>query len=99
MREIVMYATSWCGDCALARRFLKARNLPFRERDVDEEAEAEAVILSHNGGSRLLPVFEFDGRRLTLAPFDRLKLSVWLREVGAPGGAPISGASPSDPQS
>lgn len=94
-----MYATSWCGDCALARRFLKARNLPFRERDVDEEADAETVILSHNGGSRLLPVFEFDGRRITLAPFDRVKLSAWLGEVGAAGGAEISDASPSGPQS
>ena len=80
-----MYATSWCGDCALARRFLKARNLAFRERDVDEDAAAESVILSHNGGARLLPVFECDGRLLTLAPFDRRRLSAWLAEVGGPG--------------
>ncbi len=95
--ELVMYATSWCADCAAARRFLKARGVEWREVDVDEDEAADARVLEFNGGARLLPVFEWGARRLTTAPFDRDRLARWLAEAGVPGAGGISGAGPSAP--
>lgn len=94
-----MYTTSWCGDCALARRFLKARGIDCREVDVDEDAEADRILVEWHGGVRAIPTFEFGAERLALSPFDRVKLGKWLLEVGAGGAGPISDAAPSDPRS
>ncbi|MBI5836117.1 MAG: glutaredoxin family protein [Candidatus Eisenbacteria bacterium] len=95
--ELVMYATQWCLDCTRARRFLKARGVEWREVDVDEDEEADARALAHNGGARLLPVFEFGAGRVTVAPFDKAKLAAWLIEAGAADPAKLSGAGPSAP--
>jgi mycoredoxin len=80
--ELRMYATLWCLDCARARRFLKARGVAWKELDVDEDPEAEARVLKRNAGSRVLPVFEYQGHWTTVAPFDREKLLQWLGKVG-----------------
>jgi len=77
-----VYATCWCGECALARRFLKSRGIAWTEVDVDEDPAADAEALRHNAGSRLLPVFEWRGRRITVCPFDRRRLAEWLLENG-----------------
>ncbi len=78
-----MYATCWCGDCALARRFLKSRAIAWVEVDVDEDAGADAQVLEHNNGTRHLPVFEWNGEWKTVSPFDRGELGRWLLQRGA----------------
>lgn len=80
---LLLYATCWCGECALARRFLKSRGVAWSELDVDEDVEADGVALRHNRGARLLPVFEWRGERLTVCPFDRRRLAAWLLRTGA----------------
>ncbi len=92
-----MYATSWCGDCALARRFLKARGIACREVDVDEDEPADRLLIEWHGGVRAIPTFEYGAERLALSPFDRVKLGQWLREVGVAEDGTISDAAPSGP--
>ena len=43
MGPIRMYTTTWCGDCRAAKRFLRERNVPFEEINVEESAEAEGL--------------------------------------------------------
>ena len=86
---LILYATSWCGDCSQARKFLKARGIAWREVDVDEDPEADALILRHNSGARLLPVFRMGRRLHTVCPFDRHRLAAWLLEVGAASEAQL----------
>ena len=69
------------------------------ELDVDEDPAAEARVLGFGRGSRYLPVFEFEGRHVTVSPFDRARLSRWLLEVGAATGTQLSDAAPSRPGS
>ncbi|HUK52594.1 MAG TPA: glutaredoxin family protein [Candidatus Binatia bacterium] len=78
MSEIVMYSTSWCGDCRRAKLFLRERNVPFREVNVDEDPDAEDLILRVNGGRRVVPTFEVDGRYFSCSPFDPYALSSQL---------------------
>jgi len=79
MSEIVMYSTSWCGDCRRAKLFLRERNVPFREVNVDEDPDAEDLILRVNGGRRVVPTFEVDGRYFSCSPFDPYALSSQLK--------------------
>ncbi len=40
-KKVVMYATSWCGYCAKARKYFKDNNIAFVEYDVEKNAAKE----------------------------------------------------------
>jgi len=81
MSEIIMYSTGGCGDCRRAKLFLKERNVSFREVNVEEDPDAEDLILKVNDGRRTVPTFEVDGRYFSCSPFNAYKLS---SELGIP---------------
>jgi len=76
-----MYSTSWCGDCRRAKKFLNERGVKYREINVDEDPEAEELILKVNDGRRKVPTFEVNGRYFACSPFDPYLLS---RELNIP---------------
>ena len=41
--RVVLYATDWCGYCKLTRRFLDQKGIPFKEYDIEKDAEARKV--------------------------------------------------------
>jgi len=43
-----MYATSWCGYCARARRLLQSKGVDFQEIDVDSVPTARAEMIAHS---------------------------------------------------
>jgi len=79
--DILMYSTSWCGDCRRAKKFLNERGVKYREINVDEDPEAEELILKVNDGRRKVPTFEVNGRYFACSPFDPYLLS---RELNIP---------------
>jgi glutaredoxin len=81
MSEITMYSTRWCVDCRRAKRFLRERSIPFREVNVDEDLDAEDLVLRVNDGRRKVPTFEVDGRYFSCSPFDPYVIS---RELNIP---------------
>ena len=81
MADVLMYSTSWCGDCRRAKQFLNERGVAYREINVDEDPDAEEVILKVNNGLRKVPTFEVDGRYFACSPFDPYQLS---RELNIP---------------
>jgi glutaredoxin len=58
---IVMFSTSWCGVCRHARAFLGANRLAYTERDIDEDAAANAE-LRRLTGKAAVPAFLVDGQ-------------------------------------
>jgi mycoredoxin len=74
-----MYSTSWCYDCLCAREFLRERQFPFDEVNIDEHPEAEAFVVRANSGKRKVPTFEVGGRVFHCSPFDAGKM---IRELG-----------------
>lgn len=70
MAEIIMYTTSWCPDCRRAKRFLRERNVSYREVNVDEDPDAEDLVMCVNDGRRKVPTFAVDGRYFSCSPFD-----------------------------
>jgi mycoredoxin len=76
---IRMYATSWCPDCRRAREFLRERQLPFEEIDIEAHPEGAEFVRHANSGKRKVPTFEVGGRVFHCSPYDARKLA---RELG-----------------
>jgi mycoredoxin len=70
MNEITVYSTSWCGDCRRTKQFLRDRGFAFREVNVDEDPDAEDLVMRVNDGRRKVPTLEVDGRYFACSPFD-----------------------------
>jgi len=57
-QKIRMYSTPWCADCRTAKRFLKSREIPFEEVDIDKDEQSAQRVISWSGGRRVIPTFE-----------------------------------------
>jgi mycoredoxin len=79
MSEIILYTAAWCSDCRRAKRFLRERGVPYREVNIDENVEAEELVLRVNGGRRKVPTIQVDDRYFACSPFDPYRLSEELK--------------------
>lgn len=66
--RLLVYSSSWCGDCRRAKRVLEEAGASFEEVDVDRDAQAEAMILERSGGRRVVPTLMFDDRLWAFNP-------------------------------
>lgn len=79
MEEIVMYGTSWCSDCRRAKQYLKDRGVNFVEVNIDEDVDAEELVLEVNEGRRKVPTIKVGDRFFACSPFDPYQLSLELK--------------------
>ena len=75
MEKITIYSTSWCVDCRRAKQFLKERGVGFSEVNIDEEPDAEELVLQVNDGRRKVPTIKVGDRYFACSPFDPYQLS------------------------
>lgn len=75
MDEITLYTTTWCGDCRRAKQFLRERGVAYNEINVDEDVDAEDLVLSVNDGLRKVPTVKVGDRYFACSPFDPYLLS------------------------
>ena len=57
--NVVLYATEWCGYCKLARRFLDQKGIPYKEFDIEKDAEARKAYEALGG--RGIPLIDVNG--------------------------------------
>ena len=63
---LVVYGTSWCGDCHRTKRFLDRNQVPYRWVDADEVPGATEVVMAINRGRRSMPTLVFpDGTTMS----------------------------------
>ena len=79
MEDITMYCTNWCVDCRRAKKFLADRGVSFVEIDIDEEPDAEDLVLQVNEGRRKVPTIRVGERYFACSPFDPYLLSSELK--------------------
>jgi mycoredoxin len=60
-KSIVMYTTTWCGDCDRVKRFLKGRGIAFSEVNIEHDDEAAAFVMRVNRGYRSVPTLDIEG--------------------------------------
>lgn len=65
---LTVYSSAWCPDCRRAKRVLEEAQASFDEVDIDQDAQAEAVVLERSGGRRVVPTLRFDDRLWAFNP-------------------------------
>ena len=65
---IVMYGTSWCGDCKRAKTFFGEQRVQYRFIDVDADPEGRAVVQAHNDGKDIIPTIVFPDGSVLVEP-------------------------------
>jgi glutaredoxin len=79
MEDIILYGTSWCVDCRRAKQFLRDRGVNFVEVNIDEDVDAEDLVLEVNEGRRKVPTIKVGDRFFACSPFDPYQLSEELK--------------------
>ncbi len=56
---VVMYGTTWCGDCRQTKKILEKRGVDYAWVDVERKKGAREEMLRLNGGDRRVPTILF----------------------------------------
>ncbi len=62
-KQVTMYSTSWCGYCRKARELFTRQNIPFRELDIEKNADAKRAYDALNG--RGVPLILIDDKQMS----------------------------------
>ena len=70
-QKIKMYATTWCGDCRMAKRWFDQRGVPYEYINIEEDDEAAAYVVKVNRGYRTVPTIVFPDGSILVEPSPR----------------------------
>lgn len=70
-QKIKMYATTWCGDCRMAKRWFDQRGVPYEYINIEEDDEAAAYVVKVNRGMRSVPTIVFPDGSILVEPSPR----------------------------
>jgi mycoredoxin len=65
---IKMYATTWCGDCRMAKRWFDAHGIPYDYINIETDERAAAEVLRINRGMRSVPTIVFPDGSILVEP-------------------------------
>src|SRR6266852_1365116 len=68
---IKMYATTWCGDCRMAKRWFDAHAILYEYIDIERDERAAAEVLLLNRGMRSVPTIVFPDGSILVEPSAR----------------------------
>ncbi|MGO8947554.1 MAG: glutaredoxin domain-containing protein [Ktedonobacterales bacterium] len=71
-QDILMYTTSWCGDCRRARKVFAALEIPYSELDIEDEPEAAEQVKRLNNGMQSVPTILFADGTILVEPSTRV---------------------------
>ncbi|MCX6998895.1 MAG: glutaredoxin family protein [Candidatus Sumerlaeota bacterium] len=76
MKKAIVYSTSTCPYCAMAKNFLTENKIPFENIDVGKDREAAKAMIQKSGQMGV-PVIDIDGK--IIIGFDK---SAITKELG-----------------
>jgi thioredoxin reductase (NADPH) len=65
---IVVYSTVWCPDCKQAKKFFGEQRVPYINVDIEQDAEAMALVERINQGKRIVPTIVFPDGDILVEP-------------------------------
>lgn len=68
---IKMYATTWCGDCRMAKRWFDSHGIPYEYINIEEDEEAANYVMKVNRGMRSVPTIIFPDGTVLVEPSPR----------------------------
>ena len=69
--KITMYATTWCGDCRMAKRWFDSHGVAYDYVNIEENEEAAETVTRLNGGMRSVPTIVFPDGSVLVEPSPR----------------------------
>ena len=75
MEPITIYSTTWCPDCRRAKDFLKRRGVEFTEINIEDDPDAEDIVLRVNHGRCKVPTVKVGERFFACSPFSAALLA------------------------
>ena|SRR5215813_4124399 len=81
-RRILMYSTTWCGDCHRAKRVFAAFGVDYTEINVEENEAAAQLVLQLNDGMQCVPTILFPDGTVLVEPSSAVleaKLALLMR--------------------
>lgn len=80
-KQTIMYGTTWCGDCARAKRFLDQRGIAYTWIDIEQDEAARAYVEQVNKGLRRVPTIIFPDGSVLVEP-SNAQLSQAIERLG-----------------
>lgn len=69
--KITMYATSWCSDCRMAKRWFDSHGIAYAYIDIEKDEQAAELVVRLNGGMRTVPTILFPDGSVLVEPSPR----------------------------
>ena len=69
--KIKMYATTWCGDCRMAKRWFDSHGIPYEYINIEENEEAAEFVARVNKGMQSVPTIIFPDGSILVEPSPR----------------------------
>lgn len=66
--KITVYGAYWCPDCRRSKKFLGEQFIPYHWVDIEQDKEAEALVLQKNNGKRIIPMIVFEDGSFLVEP-------------------------------
>jgi mycoredoxin len=70
--KILIYTTSWCGDCRRAKKVFAALSVAYAEIDIDSQPDAAEQVMLLNNGMRTVPTIVFADGTILAEPSNRV---------------------------
>lgn len=70
--DVLLYCTSWCPGCRMARAYLQKHNIPYVEIDITRDRSAAAQVRGWANGNETTPTFNIRGK--IIIDFDQAEL-------------------------
>jgi mycoredoxin len=70
-RQIKMYATTWCGDCRMAKRWFDSHGISYEYINIEEDDAAADYVVQVNRGRRSVPTIVFPDGSVLVEPSPR----------------------------
>lgn len=67
-KKITVYATSWCGDCRFAKRWLDSHGIDYDYIDIEQDDQAADYVVKVNDGRRSVPTIVFPDGSILVEP-------------------------------
>jgi mycoredoxin len=70
--KIIVYTTAWCGDCHRLKSELEERNIPYEEKDIEQNENDYKTMMGYTNGKRVIPTVDIGGKILINPSFSKV---------------------------
>jgi len=81
MSEVIVYGADWCGDCRRSEALLKALNVEYEKRDVEQSVEYTEEARNISGRTNIPVILFADGKHLVEPSDPELHAELAIRHL------------------